>query len=227
VLCTQVIGAAYYSGASSEKLKSGEMKTIKKKFNRDARKLMDMKEFDQMLALSEKYIKKYPKEALFHQFKGLALVMRYADNKLTRSKATAWMVGESDIKKAISEFETARKLQPANEDKALAAKVLAYIVSNNMEKAASVYEPAIIKYPKSVHLKYVGIKYYDNKKLPALKAECEKFIKDTDPYYDGKPVFGGIGIAVSLWSLVKILTTAIITAYVAGFERGRRMRNAE
>ena len=82
------------------------------------------------------------------------------------------LASKSNIKEAIKEFELARKLDPENEDRALAAIVLAYVVSNEIEKAQEIFEPAIKKYPGSIHLNYIGIKYYEMKEDKSRSMVC-------------------------------------------------------
>ena len=215
---TQVVGSANRQMDSSEK-KTGELDKKGKEFYLAANKLIDEKKFDEVITLSDEYIKNNPNNAMYHQFKGLALVLKYASSILSKIG-----FGKSKIRDAVSEFQIAQNLDPENEDKALAAMVLAHVVSKEIEKAKEIFEPAIKKYPESIHLNYVGIKYYEMMKDKSNSMICRNFVAENNPEYNGRPVFGGVALVISVGTLVKVLTTAIIISYVAGFKTGWKMK---
>jgi tetratricopeptide (TPR) repeat protein len=188
-----------------------------KEFYLAANKSIDEKKYDEVIKLSDKYIQNEPDNAMYHQFKGLALVLIYAD------ALAPWLTCKSCIKDAVQEFQIAIKLDPVNEDRAMAAMVLAYVVSKDIDKAREIFEPAIKKYPGSIHLNYIGIKYYEMKEDKSRSMVCRNFVAENNPEYDGKPVFAGVALVISVGTLVKILTAAIIVSYIAGFKMGMKM----
>ena len=214
----QVIGAAYPQSNGSTGNKQGKLSKIEKTFYKKACKLIDEEEFDEVVELSEAYIRNDPANAMYHQFKGLALVLEYADSK------APWITCRSCIKDAVQEFHIAAKLDPANEDRALAAVVLAYVVYKEIDKAREVFVPAIKKYPDSIHLNYVGIKYYEMAGDKSGSMICKNFVSEKNPEYKGKPVFAGVTLLITVGTLVKVLTMAIIVSFVAGFRVGMKMK---
>lgn len=215
LFCTQVIGTSILQASASPELKSKTLSKSEKEFCLKANKLIDEEEYEVTIKLAEEYIKDDPNNAMYHQFKGLALVLDYADSYIpvfVRSKAP--------IEQAIKEFEISQKFDPENEDKALAAMVLAYVVSKQTDRANEIFEPAIKKYPQSIHLNYVGIKYYELTGSKSNSMVCKNFVSENNPEYNGKPVFAGVALVISMGTLIKILTTAIIVSYVAGFGSG-------
>jgi tetratricopeptide (TPR) repeat protein len=188
-----------------------------KEFYLAANKLIDEEEFADVIELADKYMNNDPDNAIYHQFKGLALVLKYAD------ALAPWLTCKSCIKDAVQEFQIAIKLDPVNEDRAMAAMVLAYVVSKDIDKAREIFEPAIKKYPGSIHLNYIGIKYYEMKEDKSRSMVCRNFVAENNPEYDGKPVFAGVALVISVGTLVKILTAAIIVSYIAGFKMGMKM----
>jgi len=194
-----------------------------KEFYLAANKSIDEKEFGDVIALSDEYMKNDPDNAMYHQFKGLALVLKYADSTLAKIPLIKALASKSNLKEAIKEFELAQKLDPDNEDRALAAIVLAYVVSDDIEKAQEIFEPAIKKYPDSIHLNYIGIKYYEMKEDKSRSMVCQNFVAENNPEYNGKPVFAGVALVISVGTLVKVLTAAIIVSYITGFKMGLKM----
>jgi len=222
ILSTQVFGSAYLHMTDSSEKNVGDLSKIEKEFYLAANKLLDDEKFDKVIESADRYIKNGPDSAIYHLFKGLALVLKYADSVLTKIPFVS-KLKESNITEAVKEFEIARTLDPENEDKALSAIVLAYVVSDNREKAKAIFEPAIKKYPGSVHLKYVGIKYYEQMGKKSKSLACKNFVAKNNPQYNGKPVFGGVALVISIGTLAKILTTAIIISYIAGFKTGMKI----
>lgn len=171
--------------------------------------LLGKDKFEKVIELSNKYLEKDFDNAIYHQFKGLAYVYKYEKTLIFPSK--------SYIEKAVNEFQLAKELDSLNEDKATAGITLAYIASKDFNKAKDVFEPALKKYPKSIHLNYVGIKYYEKIDDKSMSLACSSFVAENNPQYNGKPVFIGIGVVLSLSALLKILTSAIVVGYVTGY----------
>jgi tetratricopeptide (TPR) repeat protein len=213
VFSTQVLLSACNNSPGKEQ---GELSEKEKEFYKIACKLIDEKEFADVIELSDKNIKKEPNNAMYHQFKGLALVLKYADSTIP------FITCKSCIKDAVQEFYKAKDLDPENEDKALAAIVLAYLVNKELDQAKEIFEPAIKKFPKSPHLNYVGIQYYEKISDKSNSMVCKNFVAENNPEYNGKPVFGGIALVISVGTLVKILTAAIIISYIKGFKTGMK-----
>jgi tetratricopeptide (TPR) repeat protein len=188
-----------------------------KEFYLAANKSIDEKKYDEVIKLSDKYIQNEPDNAMYHQFKGLALVLKYA------ASIAPWLTCRSCINNAVQEFQKAAERDHANKDRALAAMVLAYVVSKDIDKAREIFEPAIKDFPGSIHLNYVGIKYYEMKKDKSRSLLCKNFVAENNPEYNGKPVFGGLTITITVATLVKVLTAAIIVSYIAGFKMGMKM----
>jgi tetratricopeptide (TPR) repeat protein len=217
IFCIQV-----FCSTSPQDEKKG-LDEKEKEFYLAANKLIDEEEFADVIELADKYMSNDPDNAMYHQFKGLALVLNYADSTLAKIPLIKDLASKSNIKKAVKEFELARKLDPENEDRALAAIVLAYVVTKDIDKAREIFEPAIKKYPGSIHLNYIGIKYYEMKEDKSRSMVCRNFVAENNPEYNGKPVFAGVALVITVGTLVKILTAAIIVSYIAGFKMGMKM----
>jgi tetratricopeptide (TPR) repeat protein len=211
----QVIG---YSQMDSSGKKSVELNKVEKEFYVAANKLIDEEEFADAIELSDEYIRNDPTNAMYHQFKGLALVLKYADDILPL------LTCKSCIKNAVQEFQIARTLDTVNEDRALAGVVLAYVVYKELDKAKEVFEPAIKKYPGSIYLNYVGIKYYEKTGDKSSSLMCKNFVAKNNPVYNGKPVFGGISLVITVATLVKVLTAAVIISFISGFKSGMKVK---
>ncbi|MCH2043909.1 MAG: hypothetical protein MK212_07170 [Saprospiraceae bacterium] len=178
-----------------------------KDFLIQANKLLENKKYDELLVLTEAQINASPKTAMFYQFKGVSLLSKYEE---------AWSKSTPQLQEALAAFEKAKELDPTQEDKALAGLSLAYLVSKDMDKASKVFEPALKKYPQSVHLNYVGIKYYELQDQNTDSQICMNFIKENDPAYNGKPVFVGALVGFAIKTVVEIFIAAIILSYSAG-----------
>jgi hypothetical protein len=214
----QVVGAAYPRADDSPGKKPGEMSKAEKAFYQEAWKLIDGEKYKDVIELSNESIRNDPANAMYHQFKGMGLVLKYADDDLSL------VTCGSCIKDAVQEFHIAAKLDPANEDRALAGVVLAHVVDNEIHKAGEVFEPVIKKYSGSIHLNYVGIKYYEMAGDKSSSLICKNFVAEKNPEYEGKPVFAGLTLIISVGTLVKMLTAAVIISYIAGFKSGMKMK---
>lgn len=178
-----------------------------KEFLIQANQFLENKKYDELLVLANAQIEASPNTAMFHQFRGVTLLSKYED---------AWSKNTPQLQEALASFEKAKELDPEQEDKALAGICLAHLVSKDLDKAAEIFEPALKKYPQSVHLNYVGIKYYELQDKGTDSQICMNFIKENDPAYNGKPVFVGALVGFAIKTVVEIFIAAIILSYSAG-----------
>ena len=101
----QVFGIAYHPGDSPGKT-GKNLSRAEKEFYSSAGKLIDEKEYDDVIESADKHIKNRPDSAIYHLFKGLALVLKYADSMLSKIPLVS-KLKESNITEAVKEFEIA------------------------------------------------------------------------------------------------------------------------
>ncbi|MCK5056374.1 MAG: hypothetical protein KAT34_06955 [Candidatus Aminicenantes bacterium] len=224
VFSVHILGFGFPQEKGSTESQPRKLSKKEKKFCKTAKMLIDKEKFNDVIELSDKEIGDDPKNAIYYQTKGLAYVLKYLDSGVNLPWIGKCFGCKSCTKNAVNAFRAAKKLDPKNEDKAIASIVLAHVVKKDLIEAKKVFEPAMKKHKDSLLLNYVGIEYYKEIGDEPSSRICKNFVSKHNPEYDGKPVFAGLTL-LTIATIAKILAAAIIVGYFAGYTTRVMQRN--